>query len=146
MSLGNPLSRESFSLHRMQKVWTLLLRPAFGRGRGRSLEPVKLLQGVGLKGGGRAIVCFMSQVVLNAVEADTAGGALVVVTKRQGRENTATAVPWDLSQTGSLAEVNRAISFWTRTTCTAGRNFLLHCQAQNGGRRGSGGSSSSSIG
>lgn len=75
----------------MQKFWALLLRLAFGRGGGRSLEPVKLFQGVGLEGGGRAIVGFMSQVVLNAVEADTAGGALVIVSKRQGRENTATA-------------------------------------------------------
>lgn len=144
MSLGNPFSRESFSLHRVQKIWALLLRPAFGRGRCRSLEPLKLLQGVGLEGGGRAVVRFMSQVVLNAVEADTACSALVVVTKRQGRENTGTAVPWNLSQTGPLAQVNWAISFRAGAACPTGRNFLLHCQAQNGGRWGRGSSSGSS--
>lgn len=111
---------------------------------------MKLLQGVGLEGGGGAIVGFMSQVVLNAVEADTAGGALVVVGKRQGREDTATAVPRSLSQTGPLAEVNRAISFGAGAARPAGGNFLLHDQAQNRGRwcggssgGGRGGSSSS---
>lgn len=150
LSLGNPLSRQSFSLHRVQMIWPLLLRPAFGRGRGRTLEPVKLLQGMGLEGGSRAIVGFMSQVVLNAVEADTAGGALVVVCKGQGRENTAAAMTWYLSQTGPLAEVNRAVSFRAGAACPAGRNLLLHCQAQNRGRwcsgSGSGSSSGSSVG
>lgn len=99
---------------------------------------------MGLEGGGRAIVGFMSQVVLNAVEADTAGGALVVVSKRQGRENTATAVPWNITQTGPLAQVNRAISFRAGASCPTGRNFLLHCQAQNRWRRCRGSSSGSS--
>lgn len=101
---------------------------------------MKLLQGVWLEGGGRTIVRFMSQVVLNAVEADTAGGALVVVTKRQGRENTATAVPRNLSQAGPLAQVNWALSLRTGVACCTGRNFLLHCQAKNRRRWGSGSS------
>lgn len=88
----------------------------------------------------------MSQVVLNAIEADTAGGALVVVTKRQRRENTATAVPWNFSQTGPLAQVNWAISFGAGAACSTGRNFLLHGQAQNGGRWGRGSSTGSSGG
>lgn len=135
MSLGHPLSRQSFSLHGVQVIRALLRKSAFGRGRGRTLEPVKLLQGMGLEGGSGAIVGFMGQVVLNAVEADTASSALVVVCKRQGRENTAAAaMAWDHSQAGPLAEVNRAISFWARAVFLAGRNLLLHCQAQDGGR------------
>lgn len=80
---------------------------------------MKLLQSVGLEGGGRAVVCFMSQVVLNTVETDAAGCALVVVGERQGWENAAAAaaaaaaVPWSLSETGPLAQVDWAISFGT---------------------------------
>lgn len=88
---------------------------------------MKLFQGVGLKGCGRAIVCFMCQVVLNAVEADTAGSALVVVGKRQGREDTTAAVPRNLSQTGPLAEVNRAITFRTGAAGATRGDLLLHC-------------------
>lgn len=105
---------------------------------------MKLFQGVGLKGGGRAIVCFVSKIILNAVEADTAGSALVVITKRQGRKNTATALLWNLSETRPLAQVNWAISFGAGAACSAGRNFLLYCQAQNGGGWGRGSSSDSS--
>lgn len=72
---------------------------------------MELLQGVWLEGGGGTIVGFMSQVVLNAVEADTASGTLVVISEWQGRKNTAVTVPWSLFKTGPLAQVNRAISF-----------------------------------
>lgn len=150
LSLGDPLCRESFGLHRVQDVGTLLLRPAFGRSRGRSLESLKLLQGVRLQGGGGAVVGFVSQVVFDAVEADAAGRAFVVVAERQRRKKAAAAaaaaVARRLPQAGPLAQVDRAVAFRAGASCPAGRDFLLHCQAQNGGRRGGGGSRGSSSG
>lgn len=147
LSLAHPFSRQSFGLQRVQKIWALLLRPTFGRGRGRSLEPLQLLQGVRLESGGGAIVCFMGQIVLNAVKADAARSTLVVVTKGQGGENAAAAaVLGSLSQSGPLAQVNRAVSFRAGASCPTGRNLLLHCQAQDGGRRSRGSSSGSGGG
>lgn len=85
---------------------------------------MELLQGLGLERGGGTVVGLMSQIVLDTVEADAAGSALVIVCEGQSRKKTA-AVSAHLCPTRSFAEVYGAISLWTGRFCPIRRHVWL---------------------